>query len=158
MLICLEKKLTLSGAVQTYRCDFVSLVDGVGILRYVIDREYDIKGVKLQPGDVTCALYWADRPYTLYIWYLKREHRTFYYFNIADSISLTPGLFVWRDLVIDILIDDQGTAHILDEDEIPADLSDDLRHYINEARTHILMNYPTVVQEATALLSACALS
>ncbi len=156
MSICLEKKFTLSGAVQTYACDLVSLADGVGVLRYVIDREYDIKGVKLLPGDVTCALYWTDRPYTVYIWDLKREKSIVHYFNIADSVSLQPGEFIWRDLVIDIMIDGRGAAHVLDEHEIPADLSADLRHYIDETRTHILGNYPAIIREAAALRAACA--
>ncbi len=73
MHACLEKKLTLAGKIETYSCDLVSLRNGIGILRYVIDREYDVAGFRLAPGDVTLAVYWENRPYTLYVWFRQKE-------------------------------------------------------------------------------------
>lgn len=148
---CLEKKLALSGATDTYSCELLHLEDGFGILRYVIDREYDIAGVKLAPGDETIALYWEDRPYTLYIWRRQAAQDTAYYFNIADRISLTPQEFIWRDLAVDILVDHAG-VHVLDEDEIPSGLDAGLLHSIREAQAHILNNYPNIIKEAVAKL------
>jgi len=152
---CLEKKLTLSGKIQTFFCELVHLEPGFGMLRYVIDREYDIKGIRLLPGDVTCALYWTNRPYTLYVWRLRRERGPLYYFNIADSVSLSPAEFIWRDLTIDILIDAQGTPHVLDEHELPPDLDDGPARYIRQATEHILAGYREISQEAVSLIQRC---
>ena len=152
---CLEKKLTLSGEVQTFSCELVHLEPGFGMLRYVIDREYHINGIRLLPGDVTCALYWTDRPYTLYVWRLGRERRPLYYFNIADSVLLSPAEFAWRDLAVDILIDTQGTAHVLDEHELPEDLDKALARYIKHATEHVLGDYRNIVREADALIPRC---
>ena len=105
MAPCLEKKLTLSGETETYPCELVSLRGGVGILRYVIDRDYDVAGFRLAPGDVTLAVYWEERPYTLYIWLRKKQAGRAYYFNVADSIVLGTDEFIWRDLAVDILVD-----------------------------------------------------
>jgi hypothetical protein len=104
MSLCIETKRTLSGETKTYRCELLHFGSGFGVLRYVIDREYDVYGVELAPGDKTIALYWEDRPYTLYIWRRRTAKTPVYYFNIADRISLTPQEFIWRDLVVDILI------------------------------------------------------
>lgn len=157
MPLCTEKKITLAGPIHTYSCERVFLGNGFGILKYVIDREYDIQGIHLSPGDITYALYWEDRPYTLYIWYRTKHDRPVYYFNIADSIRLSPDAFVWRDLIIDILID-SGRMQVLDEDEFPGDLSTDLKAYVIEAKEHIINNYQSILEEARRELAGKSLS
>ncbi len=156
MRACLEKKLTLSGEIKTYPCELVSLEAGVGILRYVIDREYDVAGFALSPGDVTLAVYWEGRPYTLYIWFRKRERDRAHYFNIADSVTLRPEEFVWRDLVVDILVGPAGTVSVLDEDELPPYLPPALALYIEEARNSVLVHFRDIIKEAEGLLRARA--
>ena len=148
---CIEKKLTLSGEIHTFSCELVRFEPGFGMLRYVIDREYDIHGVKLASGDETLALYWEDRPYTLYVWRKQTVQDIAYYFNIADRISLTPKEFVWRDLAVDILVDDRG-VHVLDEDELPPGLDAGLLRSIRKAQAHILANLPRIIKEAVEKL------
>lgn len=148
---CRETKITLSGEINTYPCELVSLNNGFGVLRYVIDRAYDVHGVELAPGDETIALYWEDRPYTVYIWHRRTAETPVYYFNIADRISLTPQKFIWRDLAVDILVDGRG-VHVLDEHELPAHLDADLGRYIKEAQAHILDHYEDIIQKVQMLL------
>jgi hypothetical protein len=152
MPLCTEKKTLLSGEVKTFACELVHLQDGFGVLRYVIDQSYDISGVKLRPGDITIALYWTDRPYTLYLWYVNEGNAVAYYFNIADRISLTPQAFSWRDLVVDVLIDPQQNVHVLDEHELPVDLSPELTISIQSTKELILRDYSRIIQEADATL------
>jgi hypothetical protein len=152
MNVCIEKKLTLSGSVQAFSCELVLLRRGFGVLRYVIDRAYDINGIRLQPGDVTCALYWEDRPYTLYVWQLQRDADRLYYFNIADSISLRPAEFIWRDLTLDVLIDGRGRATLLDDHELPPDLDEGLAGYIRAAVDHVMTQHPDIIREVNGLL------
>jgi hypothetical protein len=169
MSLCTEKKTLLSGGVKLFSCELVHLRDGFGVLRYVIDHSYDINGVKLRPGDITLALYWTDRPYTLYIWYLNKGTEVAYYFNIADQITLQPQEFAWRDLVVDILIDPRSClppcqggiergldmdsiVHVLDEHELPADLSPEFASYIQSTKDFILREYRTIIHEADATL------
>lgn len=151
MPTCLEHKHLLSGEVHTYACELVHFEPGFGILKYVIDREYPIAGHKLAPGDVTCALYWEDRPYTLYIWNLA-DGSVLHYFNIADRVSLSPAEFSWRDLVIDILVDASDAPLILDRDELPQDLDKDLLHSILGSQDHILAHWRTIIDEADTLI------
>jgi len=143
---CLEKKTTLSGDTKSYPCERLHYEPGFGVLRYVIDREYDISGVKLAPGDETIALYWEDRPYNLYVWRRSASPAPVYYFNVADRISLLPHEFVWRDLAVDILVDSRG-ALVLDKHELPADLDADLRRYIRRATTLILSTHDDIIRE-----------
>jgi len=96
------------------------------VLKYIIRRNNDIDGLKLSPGDITYGFYWTDRPYTLYVWIVNQGKDRAYYFNIADRILLQPAEFIWRDLAIGILIDPDLLVHMLDEDELPADLDPQL--------------------------------
>jgi hypothetical protein len=151
---CLETKLTLSGETKTYPCELLHYETGFGVLRYIIDREYDIAGLKLAPGDETIALYWEDRPYTVYIWRRKAGERA-YYFNIADKVSLSPRSFVWRDLAVDVLVDDRG-LHILDEHELPADIDPGLARSIRSATALVMSNHRAIIEEADAAVQRYA--
>ena len=151
MPICLEKKLTLSNKTYAFTCELLHFEPGFGVLKYVIDREYDVHGILLRPGDVTHALYGSARPYTLYIWRFG-SNRSVYYFNIADSISLQPAEFAWRDLTVDILVDADLKVHVLDEDELPDNLQPELINYIQHAKTRLVRDHPAIIREADAAL------
>jgi len=152
MPLCTEKKILLSGKVKTYACELAHLDKGFGVLKYTIDQRYDVGPIKLQPGDTTIALYWSDRPYTLYVWQMNNGRDRAYYFNIADQVSLQPKEFIWRDLVVDVLVDPQGSLHVLDEHELPADLDPDLSRYIQSAKALIIRDYRKIIHEADATL------
>ncbi len=145
---CREIKYTLSGEKQTYFCDLLEYEPGFGVLRYIIDRQYRVSDYALQPGDVTHGFYWENRPYTLYVWDLPRINRRLHYFNIADSISLRPEEFVWRDLTVDVLIDSGNRIEILDENELPPDLSGELRRYIRTAADLVIERHHEIIREA----------
>jgi hypothetical protein len=153
MSLCIEKKLTLSGRTFLFDCELLLLNSDLGVLKYVIDREYVVQGIKLQPGDITYALYWTNRPYTLYVWHLA-EDRVVHYFNIADRISLLPREFLWRDLTVDILIADDRSVHILDEDELPDDLDPALSSYIQKAKAAVIQEYSSIIHEANSIVSS----
>jgi len=153
MPLCIEKKLTLSGAVNSFECELLRLDIGLGVLKYVIDREYTVGPIILRPRDITYALYWIDRPYTLYIWRLK-ERQLIYYFNVADSVSLRADEIVWRDLSLDVLVDADRMVHVLDEDELSPGLPSVLLAYIQSAKAHILNRYQDIILEANAILRA----
>jgi hypothetical protein len=153
MSLCIEKKLTLSGRTFLFDCELLLLNSDLGVLKYVIDREYVVQGIKLQPGDITYALYWTNRPYTLYVWHLT-GNRVVHYFNIADRISLQPREFLWRDLTVDILIADDRSVHILDEDELPDVLDPALYSYIQKAKETVMREYPSVIHEANSIISS----
>ncbi len=147
MSMCVEQKVMLSGELHEYHCDLALFTDTFGVFRYIIDREYHVDGITLHPGEVTTAFYWTNRPYTLYTWRHDKPGWEIYYFNIADRVSLARTEFVWRDLVVDILVDEHKKVHILDEDELPSDLNPELRDYIERAKHHLLTHYHQIIAE-----------
>ncbi len=148
---CIEIKQTLENRTAKFTCDLVRLDAGAGVLRHVIDRTYTVGSITLLPGQVTWAFFWQDRPYTLYAWQLPDGW--VHYFNIADSISLRPDEFRWRDLAVDILVDQAGVAQVLDEHELPQDLPAGLRRYIRDATSRVLADFRAIIEEAESLIA-----
>jgi predicted RNA-binding protein associated with RNAse of E/G family len=152
MKLCKEKKRHLSGAEVIFECELVALDDRFGILKYVIDRQWQVQSLTLRPGTVTYAFYWVDRPYNLYWWLDESGETVGHYFNLADSVGLSAQEFVWRDLVIDILVLPSGQARVLDEEEVPASLDEGLRVYIEAGKRRVLRDHRAIIKEATGML------
>jgi predicted RNA-binding protein associated with RNAse of E/G family len=156
---CIERKRYLCGDEVIFECELVTLEERFGILKYVIHRQWQVDDLALRPGTVTYAFYWVDRPYNLY-WWVDQDGRTVgYYFNLADSVELSAHEFVWRDLVIDILIlpasrgeTGQRQVQIIDEDGLPDTLSGALRAYIEAGKCQVLQNYATIIEEVSLIL------
>jgi len=150
---CKEKKRLLSGTEVTYDCELVALSDRLGILKYSIDQQWQVGSLILQPGAVTYGFYWPDRSYVLYKWLSEDGDVLGDYFNIADSVMLSAQEFSWRDLVVDILVLTTGQIEVLDEDEMPESLDEELRDYIESVKQMLLRNYPAVIMETIAILN-----
>ena len=101
---------------------------------------------------LTYAVYWTDRPYNVYWWVGAQGESLGFYFNVADSVELTREVFAWRDLSLDVLVRVDGSAEVLDEAEIPPDLPQDLRAYIEAARDRILAAAGGLVDEVRSIV------
>ena len=153
----LERKRYLDGREVTFACQLVAMEKGFGILKYVLAQAWHARDLTLPPGTVTYAFYWTARPYNLYWWQDPDGVTLGYYFNLADEVRLSPQAFVWHDLVIDVLVQpaapgEAWQVHVLDEDELPAALDQDLQAYVASARAQVLQHYPDVIREARQAL------
>jgi predicted RNA-binding protein associated with RNAse of E/G family len=154
---CKEIKRYLSGAEQRFECELLALEGGFGMLKYVIQRRWQVAGLTLEPGTVTYAFYWTGRPYNLYWWLDENGATLGHYFNVADSVSLSAQAFVWRDLVVDVLVLPSGQVRVLDEDELPDALDEDLRAYIQAAKRRVLREYRAIIETAALAAKKCLL-
>ena len=150
---CRERKRYLSGAEVAFECELVALEARHGILRYVIERPWQVAGLSLEPGIVTYAFYWMDRPYNLYRWQNGNGETVGFYFKLADSVSLSPEEFVWRDLIVDILVLPDGWVRVIDEDEVPEELEDGLRSVIEAGKNQVLQHCQAIIQEVEVMLT-----
>ncbi len=148
---CKEVKRLLTGGEVIYRCELIHVEEGFGILKYVFNKEFKIEDIIIHPGTVSYGFYWMDKPYNLYMWFDKNI--TVYYFNIADSLYLSREEFVWRDLIVDVLVLPNGFVKVLDEEEIPSSIDKSLKNYIKSGKNKVLQDYKTIIQEARKILS-----
>jgi predicted RNA-binding protein associated with RNAse of E/G family len=133
-----EIKRTLAGAEKRFECRLLAGGTSHVVLLWISPSDMNVQGIELPAGTVTFAHYWTDRPYNVYHWHDRAAKTLGYYFNIADETRVQPGLVTWRDLVVDVLVRPGGRPEVLDREELPAALPDDLRATI-EAGVEILV-------------------
>ena len=155
MKSCNERKKYLLGDEIVYLCELIALRDEFGILKYLVDRQHKVGSLIIPPDTISYAFYWTDRPYVLYSWFNSDGQVIGYYFNIADSIALSPHEFSWRDLIVDILILPARQIEILDEDEIPVSLDPEMIKHIESVKQLLLQTNQTIIAETSEILSHC---
>ena len=152
MTYCTEIKETLTGTTKNYLCELVSLQKHYGILKYNIDKAWKVGGHLIPENSKTLAFYWPDRNYNLY-WFMGANNETlFYYFNVGDNFELSPTEFKWRDLTIDLVVSNKGSFQVLDEEELPDDISEELLNKIQITIKYLFEDYQSIIEEAKELL------
>lgn len=145
----IERKTRLDGSVSEFVCEPMRIEPGRrAVLRYVSDRERAIAGTPLRVpvGTVTVAHYWVDRPYNVY--HLLTGGRTLaYYCNVATETTVAPDLVAYLDLTVDVLVLPSGAVTVLDEDDLPDDLSPRHRHVVARALEAIVTDPRTLIRE-----------
>lgn len=130
-----ERKVRLDGSHEDFMCERLLLEPGKrAVLRYRVDREWRIAdGALVVPaGSVNLAHYWMDRPYNVYQ-FMAAGRTLAYYCNIAEPTAIREDLVEYLDLAVDVLIRPSGEALVLDEDELPEDLSPERRKTVARA-------------------------
>ncbi len=142
-----ERKTRLDGSVQEFACDALLVEPGKrAVIRYELDRDWQVGDLTVPDGATTVGHFWADRPYNVYHW-LKDGRTLGYYFNVGLVEEISDAHVAWRDLVIDVLVKPDGTIDVLDEDELPEDLPSDDRRTIAQALEQIMTNPKRLVAE-----------
>ncbi len=133
----LEIKRRLDGSEARFECQAVRVRPGQdAIVRYLIDRAWDVPGVALRPGMVTYGHFWIDRPYNVYHW-LEGERTVAHYVNLGECDEIALDRIVWRDYAVDVLVTNDGGVRVLDEDEL-AGASQSVRAIVEATKLKIL--------------------
>jgi predicted RNA-binding protein associated with RNAse of E/G family len=152
-----EHKVLLDGRRQEFSCRVIASAPGALTVLFVSDRPYQVPGLgrELPTGTVTFGHFWAERPYNVYHWMDPAGRTLAHYFNLASDTVITEGHLHWRDLTVDVLVRPGQAPQVLDEDELPGDLSPELRSAVEVARAAVLAEQSACVPElegaATAL-------
>lgn len=150
---CLEIKKFYNGSVRSYLCHLLYLKDKFGILQYHLEKDYVVHDLILPKGTQTLGFFWENRPYNIYLW--RSNSKTLgWYFNIADSTELKEDKFIWRDLVLDILILDDKSIQILDQHELAQISNVNLLKYIHQAKSLIVETYSSIIKEIINILNS----
>ncbi len=163
-----EVKRYLDGREKRFSCTLVRAESGHVVLAFVSDQANRVAGLDLPVGMVTHGHYWQDRPYNVYHWLRPDGSTIAYYVNICDQVEMGPmagdkvgagsvagdqvgpgagGVLSWRDLYLDVLIHPDGSAEVLDRDELPPDMDPALVDYAEAAVERVLRDPAAVVRE-----------
>ena len=132
-----EIKHTLAGEHKTFDCELLHGSATEAVVIYRMPRDVQLEDILLAQGTLSLGYFWQDRPYNAYHWIDEGLDSVALYFNISDRTRIGEQTIEWRDLTVDILISPDGRCRVLDEDELPPDLDDALRAYIETARDEL---------------------
>ena len=144
----LEIKRTVSGGEKRFECRVLSSHGGYLIVLFVAPEAMQVHGVALPAGTVTFGHFWRDRPYNVYHWLDPATGRTLgHYLNLAGDTVVGEDRLEWLDLVIDVLALPGAPPRVLDEDEVPADISPEMRHAMARALATVLTDLPRLLEQ-----------
>ncbi|HHT51313.1 MAG TPA: DUF402 domain-containing protein [Eubacteriaceae bacterium] len=118
----IEEKINYDGKIDRVKCLLLRKSTKEVVLLYRISKKYKTDEFALPIGSFTIAYYYFDKPYNLYHWISPQGESLGYYFNIVKDVHMSNNVLYYKDLIIDILVDNDLTHHILDLDELPCPL------------------------------------
>jgi hypothetical protein len=143
-----EIKRTLTGSEKRFDCRALSAHDGYLIVLFVAAEAMHVHGVDLPAGTVTFGHFWRDRPYNVYHWLHATTGRTLgCYVNLSQDTIIDDDRLEWLDLAVDVLALPGVPPRVLDEDEIPADASPQVRQVIAVALARVLADLPALQEQ-----------
>ena len=135
---------------QRFLCDLALREQGHIVLVYHASSAGRIADIDIAPGSTTIAHYWQSGGYVL--WRMFAADRTLVgtLFHICQNTAIGEHSVSYDDLILDIWINPQGTARVLDEDElvnaIKAGLvTDDEQHWIEQQKQLLLADYSAII-------------
>lgn len=154
----LEIKHKLDGSVHKFHCQTLEKSSNHVVMLYRLENPVTIEDQVFDAGTLSLGYFWEERNYNVYHWVRPNGESQAAYINIADSTTITEDVVEWRDLIIDLLITPDGRCQILDEDELPENLADDLDQLISSETKALQQRHQELLKEievrTSALLSA----
>lgn len=126
----LEIKHKLNGSRHEFNCQTLEKSPGYVVMLYRLEKPISIEDQHFVAGTLSLGYFWDDRNYNVYHWVTPQGESQAVYVNIADNTTITHDIVEWRDLILDLLITPDGRCQLLDEDELPEDLSEELSQLI----------------------------
>jgi predicted RNA-binding protein associated with RNAse of E/G family len=133
-----EVKETLAGTRKTFHCHVIDRDSRSIAVLFVSRAPVRVHDVDLPAGTVTFGYFWAERSFNVYHWMAPGGATLAFYVNLADGTTIAEDTLFWRDLTVDILIAPDGTAVVLDEDEVPLALEAATRARIDQTTRDVL--------------------
>jgi len=146
----LEIKRTLAGVEKRFDCTRLAGDERHVVVLWIAREPMLVHGVDLPAGTISFGHFWRDRFYNVYHWVDAGGRTLGLYFNICDRTRISGERLEWRDLVVDVLATPDGRLRVLDEDELPPALEDDVAAHIAAGKAAILDAPAVVIAEIEA--------
>ena len=142
-----EIKHRLDGSVKRFECFPVQRAQDEVVLLHKRSEEGRVDDLVLPAGSLTFGYFWTQRHYNVYHFVTETGQTLGMYFNLCDQTEISEEAVSWRDLIIDLLVTPDGRCRVLDAEELPPDLSTELKQLISETERHLHRQYGGVCAE-----------
>ena len=136
------------GGISRAECRLLARDEEHVALFHPLRDRWEVGPLVIAPPSFTLAFYWADVPYNLYVWFEESGSFEGAYFNIVrpEGFRLDEGTLHYRDCILDLLLEHDGSEHVLDREELSV-LSARERSRVLDAMEKLRPEAPRIVQE-----------
>jgi hypothetical protein len=120
----LEIKRHLNKPDESYLCDLLKRGDGCILLKYISEKAGRVGPVAFAPGTVTYAYYQTGSGYVLWKMCAPDGRLRGHLFHLCRDQKVGEDRVEYLDMLLDVWIDVDGQAMVLDRDEVEACASD----------------------------------
>ena len=144
-----EFKRTYFGETKTFDCDLLlhDRVSGELTISFEPEGATSFVGVEFPLGSVSYGYFWVKRNYNAYHWKGANGNTLLFYFNISKDTQIQKSSVSWVDLIVDIALKPGSPPIILDEEEIPRDISPLDLQIIRNTKREILDTIDKIAEE-----------
>lgn len=154
----LEIKRNLDSSRFEFECELLFRDANQVILSYVSPRAYDLRGLHLEKGCRTTALYQSGKPYVFWRIDSPSGKLLGYYIHLAANVFIGPDWVTWDDLTIDLWVHPDGRYEVWDEDELRrlrerGVIGERQLRSIEETKQRVIENLAEIIASAKARLA-----
>lgn len=138
---------------QAFSCHLLHQERDYLVLRYVNPKSAKINDVHIKKGSTTIAHYWTYRNYIL--WKMKDPDGKLkgYLFHICKNTEISNNRVTYEDLELDIWVDHDGHAIVLDQDDVDdcyarGLIDSEEIDLINVQKEDILTNFKSIIESS----------
>ncbi|MGA1195912.1 MAG: DUF402 domain-containing protein [Candidatus Latescibacterota bacterium] len=113
-----ETKRHINKPTQTYGCELVKQGKGWVLLHYISQKAWQIVDAHLPKGSSTWAFYEEGASSVIWRMVDPAGQLVGHLFHICSDITVKSNGVDYLDLLLDVWVDAQGHAHLLDADEL----------------------------------------
>jgi predicted RNA-binding protein associated with RNAse of E/G family len=148
-----EIRLHKNKPPQEFLCSLLLRTDDYLVLAFKSPTSTRINNRLIEKGSTTIAHYWSNRNYILWKFRDTNHSLIGHLFHICAEVVFGKSSVTYMDLELDIWIDPDGAATILDQEEVNACCANGfINRYehslIVKEKNNILLNFKDIIQNA----------
>ena len=143
----IEIKNTYFGEKKEFNCTLASKTNDELVIIFQISEEMKFLETNFPSWSKSFGYYWKEKNYNVYHWKDPSGKTLLFYFNIAKNTEILENSVTWQDLIVDLVVYPDGKRVVLDQEEIPKDMSKEDRSIVEKTLKEIFENASSITEE-----------
>ena len=150
----IEVKRHLDGREEVFECERILVTPNEAVVRF--DIPVDVG--RVPAGTLTLGFFWRWRTYNLYRFVSPESDVLGYRFDVVSDVRIAPDRVMYLDLLLDVLVDQDGTITVEDEEDVTEAVSaglltDQQLRTIGRTRDQLERSHDRIVRNAMGMVA-----
>ncbi|MHB1909027.1 MAG: DUF402 domain-containing protein [Nitrososphaerales archaeon] len=143
----IEIKNTYFGEKKEFNCTLVSKTKDELVIIFQISEAMRFLETNFPSRSKSFGYYWKEKNYNIYHWKDINGTTLLFYFNISKNTQILEDSVTWQDLIVDLVVYPDGKKVVLDQEEIPNDMSKEDKLIVEKTLKEIFENASSITRE-----------